>query len=196
MKKCTKCKEIKRFPDFYNNNKLPFGKDCICKSCYTKYRDKYKVSKRGVVAIIYGNQRDSSKKRNHPMPDYTFLELKDWVFSQSNFNMLYNNWVKSGYKKELKPSCDRLDNNKPYTFDNLQLITWNENKYLYYRHLELGLCKRKLKPVLQYNIKGSFIEEFYSIAQASRINNIPHSNIIKVCKGERSTAGGYIWKYK
>ena len=36
---------------------------------------------------------------------------------------------------------------------------------------------------------------FKSISYASRELDIPAGNIVKVCKGERHTAGGYHWEY-
>jgi hypothetical protein len=46
---------------------------------------------------------------------------------KNNFYELYNNWIDSGYKKSDKPSVDRIDDYKGYSFDNIQLMTWKEN---------------------------------------------------------------------
>ena len=50
--------------------------------------------------------------------------------------------------------------------------------------------------VICYNITGLIIKEYDSILQAERETGIPNTNIVKVCKGDRKSAGGYIWKYK
>jgi hypothetical protein len=47
--------------------------------------------------------------------------------SIKNFKVLYKNWVKSGYEKNFRPSVDRLDSTKGYSFDNIRLVTWKEN---------------------------------------------------------------------
>lgn len=39
------------------------------------------------------------------------------------------------------------------------------------------------------------VKTWKSIARASKKLNIPTTNISKVCKGERQTAGGFIWEY-
>ena len=39
-------------------------------------------------------------------------------------------------------------------------------------------------------------ETFKSIREASRQTKVDHSDIIKCCKGNKITAGGYHWKYK
>lgn len=51
-------------------------------------------------------------------------------------------------------------------------------------------------PVLQFTKDGNFLKEYLSIIEAGRLTNISHSNICQVCKGNRKTAGNYIWKYK
>ena len=35
---------------------------------------------------------------------------------------------------------------------------------------------------------------YNSMSEAERMTGIPNSNISKVCKGERKTAGGYHWE--
>ena len=89
--------------------------------------NKYKKTKTGVINTMYGSQRGLSRKREHHLPRYTHQELKEWCFKQPIFHKLYRNWVKSGYYKMAKPSCDRLDNSKGYTFDNLRIVTFHEN---------------------------------------------------------------------
>lgn len=50
------------------------------------------------------------------------------------------------------------------------------------------------KKVLQFDINNNFIQEWDSITEAEKALHI--CQIGKVCKGERKTAGGYIWKFK
>jgi hypothetical protein len=42
----------------------------------------------------------------------------------------------------------------------------------------------------------NLIDEWKSISIASKTLNIPNSNIVNVCKGNRNTAKNFIWKYK
>lgn len=49
--------------------------------------------------------------------------------------------------------------------------------------------------VLQYSRSGELIKEYDSIADATRNTGAGHPDIIRVCKGKRRTAGGYVWKY-
>lgn len=52
------------------------------------------------------------------------------------------------------------------------------------------------KGVLQYDLQGNFIKKYYGIAEAQRETGVIFQNISKVCKGERNTAGGYIWRFE
>ena len=93
-----------------------------------KIKDKaYKRTIDGLISRIYYSQKGSSKRREHNPPTYSKEQLHVWMTSQVNFNNLYINWVASGYKKDLVPSVDRLDDYKGYSFDNIQLMTWREN---------------------------------------------------------------------
>lgn len=52
------------------------------------------------------------------------------------------------------------------------------------------------KPVIQFTKDMKFINEYLSINQAAKINNLYHSNISKCCKDIVKSSGGYIWKFK
>lgn len=51
------------------------------------------------------------------------------------------------------------------------------------------------KIVYQYDLSGRFVKEYKSAHDAARENNIQFTNICKVCRGERKTAGGFGWSY-
>ena len=53
-----------------------------------------------------------------------------------------------------------------------------------------------VKPVLQFNIDGCFVQEFKAIKDASRASGIGCGGIVNCCKGRSKTAGGFIWRYK
>lgn len=61
---------------------------------------------------------------------------------------------------------------------------------------KIGKESHSHKPVLQYDMQGNFIKKFYGIAEAQRETGIIFQNISKVCKGERKSAGGYIWRFE
>jgi len=188
-KKCSRCEKIKNQNEFYN-------KESRCKQCRSEIWKEKQHTIDGFLTKIYYNQKVSSLHRNHPKPKYSKLELIEWVLSQPNFNELYNNWVKSGYKSKLKPSIDRLNDNYGYDFDNIRLVTWEINNKKSHLMRMRGIDNYNLKPVLQYTKQGLFLKEYYSYAQASRETGICKTSISAACRGVIKTAGGYKWKSK
>lgn len=84
--------------------------------------------------------------------------------------------------------CNRTNNN----VENLEWCTWGENVQ---HSAKLGRYKgNQCKKVCLIN-KFGLIVPFDSIQEASRMTNIPASNICKCCEGERKTAGGFQWQY-
>jgi GIY-YIG catalytic domain/NUMOD1 domain len=54
-------------------------------------------------------------------------------------------------------------------------------------------CRKK--EVFQIDLEGNFIDVYSSVAEASYKTGVNTASIAKVCRGERKTAGGYIWQY-
>lgn len=52
------------------------------------------------------------------------------------------------------------------------------------------------KKVLYYNLKEDTVQEFDSVAEASRKIRVSKSCIAKFCRGERKSPKGYRWQYK
>lgn len=51
------------------------------------------------------------------------------------------------------------------------------------------------RKIVQYDLDNNIIKIWNDIRQAEIILKIHHANIIKCCKGERKTTGGYKWCY-
>jgi hypothetical protein len=62
-----------------------------------------------------------------------------------------------------------------------------KNKFSYNHHSS--------KEVLQYDINGTVINKYGSAHEAMRQTGIDNKHISGVARGERKTAGGFIWKY-
>lgn len=162
---------------------------------------KYRRTKKGLTANIYSNQLASSLTHSFKTPNYSLLELREWIYNQDNFNDLFNLWVESNYDKDSIPSVDRLEDDKGYSLDNIQLITWKENN----KKARLDIRNNKLKhnclfngghkAVVQYTLDDKKINTFISVAEASRALNINHQAISRVCRGERTKTKGFRFKY-
>ena len=194
MKICITCKEPNK--EFYSDKNYEDGLMSVCKECHIDNGNSYRHSLVGLLKRSYSNQKACSKKRCHPKPSYTFEEFMIWAIRQDNFIELFNNWKLSGFTTELRPSCDRLDDYKGYSFDNIQLITWAENEAKLHRDIKSGKNRKKSKVCEQFTLDGVFIAEWVSLKEAARNNVATSAGISQCCKGLTKQSGGYIWKYK
>jgi len=195
-KRCTKCKELRPFAEFFKNKCKKDGLRFHCKSCDKARVNAYGKTREGLVRSIYYHQRSSSKSRDHLMPEYGFKEFSEWVYGQVNFDTLYLNWINSGFDTMKSPSVDRRDDYKPYTIDNLlRVCTWQENFDRHHEDRKKGVNNKSSKSVIQLTKNGEFIREFYSIRQAERETGVFNTNISHCCSGKVKTAGGFKWGY-
>lgn len=99
------------------------------------------------------------------------------------------------YQNSLKPNKVKMTDEERREFQKKQMIG---NKIMLGRKLsdktKEKLRKSNVKPVLQYDLKGIFLAEYFSAQEAKRVTGI--SNISSCCRKEIKTAGGYIWRYK
>ena len=195
-KTCRICQKEKKLHNF---SLAPGNKDGYshrCKVCVAAHAKRYYKTLSGLITHIYNAERRASKDRHHPKPAYTKKELTEWLHNQGIL-LYYENWKNSGYQKDLRPSVDRINSTKPYTLNNIRLVTWKENNTAAYT--ERKSCKRvttQCRSVDQLNDAGEILATFKSIALASRITGVQRSNINACCSGKIShKAGGFYWKY-
>lgn len=96
--------------------------------------------------------------------------------------------MNSGYIKDLIPSIDRIKNNKPYTFSNICLTTWQKNNQKQY--------DSKAVKVFQYSLSGILIKSYKSLNKAGKKLGINRGHIYNCCIGIQKTAKKYIWKFE
>jgi hypothetical protein len=196
-KKCSRCKEEKLLEEFGLNNTN--GKSFIknrCKKCLNELQKEYNKTIDGLITLIYTGQRKLSRRRNHQPPSYTLKELRKWIKSQPIFQSLYDKWIESGYNRWETPSLDRLDDYKPYSFDNIRLTTWKENYDKGNSDRKNGVNNKGSKAVLQYDLEENFIKEFHSMRQVERETGFHNSCIVLACQGKLKQSYDYLWRYK
>lgn len=151
---------------------------------------------RGKVFTIFNDQLRNSKKRNHCPPKYSRDELLFWCESSTKFKLLYKKWKDSNFKKDLAPSIDRIKDHIPYSFDNIQVMTWKENNSKSHKNKKNGInCNQKQRVRKICKKTGIQIKVYRSISEASRLTNISRAGISACCRGVYKTSGGFIWKY-
>lgn len=196
MKTCTDCKKVKPYTEFNAVSRYKDGYDIRCCSCR---RIKYLVGTPDLLLKqIYRSQSGSSIQRGHPPPSYSINDLITWVNAQTVFPNLWEAFVASNYSKNMLPSIDRLDDSKPYTLDNIQIITWKEN--------DVKGIKSRSKAVAAYNVDGTLYKTFASACEAARHVKAGQGDISAVANGtpvKRSngrtflprSCKGFIWKW-
>ena len=112
---------------FKKNKASLLGVEDRCKICHNLAKLEWNRTKAGKICKIYSKQVQSSKRRNMPLPTYSKDELRDWLMASQEFHHIFNLWIISGFDTRLAPSIDRVDPYKSYTFDNIEVMTWNEN---------------------------------------------------------------------
>ena len=195
---CTKCGNEKDIKEFAKSSYTKSGYKNWCRACNKQIKDEWNKTLDGVIQTIWDSQRSSCKDRGHPLPSYTKEEFFAWMKSQDNLISLYEGWINSNYNRWYKPSVDRLDVFKSYSFDNIQLVTWGENIKLAHQSKAAGTANwDKYKPVVQFNLETKeVVKEYLTLNIAARESNIPQPNIWKVCNKQRLSAGGFYWEYK
>lgn len=141
------------------------------------------------------------------------IQLKDKIdLTNINFEKIFSDSQISLVPKIWEAWNLRGDDDSTYGFSKIFKINRNAiTKYLKIGN-DLGMCKydpkeeskkgnekaikNSRKVVLQYTLSGDFIQEFRSIADAGRANDIFINNISRCCLGKQTQSGGYIWRYK
>lgn len=196
---CTKCKIDRPIEKYSKRKDRPLGRRSDCKLCEKELRTNHYRSEDGVVTTMWNTQRRNCRDRGHEYPTYTKEEFREWVTSQNSWERLYNEWILSDYDKQMKPSIDRLDDYKSYSFSNIRLVTYTDNREAYYTNSMDGTTTKALEAVIKVDkVTGENLEEYFSIAEANRQHGKRQSNsdIVAVLNGRQKTCWGFVWKRK
>lgn len=106
----------------------------------------------------------------------------EWIVD----NILNKSCVHCGESDWHKLGCNRLDNTKPHSKDNVEPCC---------RECNLGLVGLETKQVYQYTLQGELVKIWKSSMECGR-NGFTQSSISQCCNGKLKQHKGYIWSHK
>lgn len=146
MKTCSKCKKEKPLSEYYKDKRTQDGYYSGCKKCHLSVKNNSSTAKYGRIFRQNLRQNPNSKDVAKYLYDamyrrllyspyyanrkcgYSLNEFEEWIKNNwSSYLSLHQAWLKSGFKRSLAPSIDRIDNKLDYQLDNIQFLTLSEN---------------------------------------------------------------------
>lgn len=203
MKTCISCQSTKPTTGFSKHSNFKDGLRSECKDCFNikQKSDPFRFFRK-----IYATQKSSSIKRGHPAPPYTLEDLIAWADSQPHLPGIWQAYQDANQPRNLAPSIDRIDSNLPYTIDNLELVTWEENDLRGNRDIKLGVKITQHKAVSAFNLNGSLHKTYISLHQAARdvkgypttIQRVADKTIVTKPNGKTTVlqkTKGFLWEW-
>ena len=152
------------------------------KEKYKAYMKEYEKKMKGTMErrahYLVSTYKTEDKKHRRGCCDITAQWVIDNIFSQKCVHCGETDWHKLG--------CNRLDNNKPHTKDNVEPCCWKCNN-------KLGHNERK-KKVWQYTLNDELVAEWECAIDAEK-NGFDRDGIYRCCNGKLKTHNGYKWSY-
>lgn len=145
---------------------------------------RFRRTPKGLLTNMYDHL-----KRRHEI-SFTLKEFHERYLSDRKFKRLYSEWVKSSFKKQYKPSLDRISNKLGYSVKNTQMLNWAENRY------KQTMERRCRKGVVLQLMGDKIVKRYKSQREAVLTTGISQGNMSMVLNGKRQTAGGYKFIYE
>lgn len=134
-KMCNKCNTIKNINEFNSDSKSTDGLRSTCKACSIECVNKYGSTFEGFIKLLFKDLISNAKKRDISV-NITIEDIKSQYNNQvglcamTRFKMTwikYSNEFKTHINNKFNISVDRIDSNKGYTKDNIQLVCATAN---------------------------------------------------------------------
>jgi len=185
IKICNKCNLEKLNNEFnLHSTKYPILKP-YCKSCQKEYDDYYSKTPHGLITSLYKSLKSSTKSRKHPPIMFLKDEFIGWLY-KNDYLSLYTEWVLSNYDRGKRPSVDRLEDDKHYFFENMRLITWEENDKKYKDSVKI--------PIITLDLSDNSLISYESVRFASRVLDINNCTILHNLDSENVINNRYIFR--
>lgn len=195
----VKCKK-ERFLSITKDKKFGYCRVMLCKNNKTK---RFLIHRLMAEHFIPNPENKLCIDHINGIRDDNRIENLRWCTHKENNNFpiarkhnsesqkllrLNSDWVKKN-KDAIKKAMQRDEVRKKLSL--AQKRNWGNPEYIIKQN-----SNRPTKKVCQYDTNMNFITEYNSINEAKRNTGVDASSIIRCCKNEANTAGGYVWKYK
>lgn len=131
----------------------------------------------GRASNLVSTYKDSDRKHNRGECTLTAKWVVENIFGKKCAHCDKSDWREIG--------CNRLDNSKPHTPENVEPCCDACNK---------ELAGKKDKQVIQLTLNGEIVAIWPSTMECGR-NGYINSCVSACCRGERKTHKGYLWNY-
>ena len=190
-------KILEHVHQYVNNNKEIINERC------KHYRESNKEKCREAVKRWY-EEHPMEARANGQISSYRTMDIRNGFGDVIDFDA---NWmVKNIYTKPCphcgrsgweNMGCNRIDNKKPHTKDNVEPCCGKCNNDLAAEYNK----KRYSKKLIQIIIKDGSVKEWDSVKNASKTLGYNQSAIADACRGEYSTHKAHeykesLWYYK
>lgn len=144
---------------------------------------------------------------------YSNTSIKDYLTEYQNYSIqesIIRGNNKSGKSRRIAVSQWDLSGNFIATYDSIAIAAKQNNISIqnisaclkkkrqtannYYWTYENELPTITKTQIYQYDLQGNLIKIYNTKAEAANELHIDSGSITKVCKGQRKTCGGYVWK--
>ena len=142
---------------------------------YNKQRRKTQIGRASYLLAAY-NKED--EKYGRGKGDLTPQWIVENIFSKQCAHCDETDWHKLG--------CNRLDNSKPHTMDNVEPCCHKCN---------LELVGFGAKKVYQYTLEGELVKVWDSVTSCEK-EGFHKGHVSNCCLGKQKKHKGYIWSYE
>lgn len=144
----------------------------------------YRGTPMGRAVRLVSNYKNDDKQANRGEGDLTAQWVVDNILSKPCAHCGKNDWKKLG--------CNRLDNSKPHTMDNVEPCCFECNSKLYY--------KEHKKKVGKFTLYDKLLEVWDSLKECKEQTGIGHGTLSACCNNKYLREGNnifnnFIWKY-
>lgn len=201
------CPYLKRAIEKYGINIFKFQIICICFDEDCNYYEPYYIKKFNSLSpngynlmTGGGNSKhipetilkisEANKNRIHtPLSEETKKKISQAKKGENSYN--YGMKISEEQKEKTRETWrKKKEEGKIKLTEQVEEILKNGRQ----KGIEYNKLIKQI-PVGQYTKDNVFIKKFSGACEAKDELNIDRSTILKVCKGIRKTAGGFIWKY-